>query len=47
MEKLAVEGSFSVAAGESMNPEGKADHGSTQTVLTKEESEGVKLAENE
>ena len=30
-----------------MNSEGKAGHWSTQTVLTKEESEGVKLAENE
>ena len=47
MEKLAVEGSFSVTAGGSMNPEGKADHWSTQTVFTKEESEGVKVAVNE
>ena len=30
-----------------MHPEGKADHWSTQTVLTEEEHEGVKLAENE
>ena len=40
MEK--VEGSFSVTAGGSMDPERKADHWSTRTVLTKEESEGVK-----
>ena len=30
-----------------MNPERKADHWSTQTVLTKEESKEVKGAENE
>ena len=47
MEKLAVEGTFSVAASGSMNPERKAGHWSTQTVLTKEESEGVKRTENE
>ena len=47
MEKLAVQGFFSVAASGSKHPGGNADHWSTQTVLTKEESEGVKLAENE
>ena len=35
MEKLEVEGSFSVTAGGSMDPERKADHWSTQTVLVK------------
>ena len=47
MEKLAVEGSFSVAASGSKHLDGKADQWSTQTVLTKEESEGVRLAANE
>ena len=47
MQKLEVEGSFSVTQGGSMDPEMKADHWSTRTVLTKEESEGVKGAENE
>ena len=47
MEKLEVEGSFSVAEGGSMDPERKADHWSARTVLTKEKSEEVKLAENE
>ena len=47
MEKLAVEGSLSVAASGSKHPDGKTDHWSTQTVFTKEESEGVRLAENE
>ena len=47
IEKLAVEGSFSVTTGGSMNPDSKADHWSTRTVLTKEENEGVKGAENE
>ena len=54
MEELEVEGSFSVAEGGSMDPERKggplvnsegADHWSTRRVLTKEESEGVRLAE--
>ena len=30
-----------------MDPERKADHWSTRTVLTKEESEGVKVSEHE
>ena len=47
MEKLAVEESVSVTAGGSMNPERKADHRSARTVLTIEESEEVKGAENE
>ena len=47
MEKLAVEGRFSVAASGSTNPEGKADRWLGRTVLTKEEREGVKLAGNE
>ena len=47
MEKLEVEGSFSVAEGGSSDPERKADHSSARTVLAKEESEGVKGAENE
>ena len=47
MEKLEVEGSFSVAEGGSTDPKRKADHSSARTVLTKEESEGVKGAENE
>ena len=47
MENLAVEGSFSVAAGGSKYRDGKVDHWSTQTVLVKEESDGVKLAETE
>ena len=47
MEKLQVEGSFSVTEGGSMDPERKADHWSARTVLTKEECEGVKGAENE
>ena len=47
MQKLEVEGSFSVTQGRSMDPEMKADHWSTRAVLTKDESEGVKGAENE
>ena len=47
MEKLEVEGSFSVAEGGSMHSEGKADHWSARMVLTKEESEEVKGTENE
>ena len=47
MEKLAEEGPFSVAASGSKHPDGKADHWSIQTVLTREESEGVRLAETE
>ena len=47
MEMLELEGRFTVTAGGSVHPEGKADHRSTQTVFTKEGSEGVKGAENE
>ena len=39
VEKLEVEGSFSVTEDGSMDPERKADHWSVRTVLTKEESE--------
>ena len=41
VQKLEVEGSFSVTQGGSMDPEMKADHWSTRAVLTKDESEGV------
>ena len=47
VEKLEVEGSFSVTEGGSMDTERKADHWSARTVLTKEESEEVKGAEKE
>ena len=47
MEKLEVEGSFSVAEGGSTDPKRKADHSSARTVLTEEESEGLKGVENE
>ena len=47
MEKQEVKGSFSVAESGSMGPERKADRWSARTVLTKEEREGVKGAENE
>ena len=47
MEKLEVEGSFSVAEGGSMDPERNAGHWSARKVLTKEEGEEVKGAENE
>ena len=47
MEKLEVEGSFSVAEGGSMDPERKADHWSVRTKTTKEEGEEVKGAEYE
>ena len=47
MEKLEVEGSFSVAEGRPMDPERKADHWSARKVLTKEEGEEVKGGENE
>ena len=40
MEKLEVEGSFSVAEGGTTDPKRKADHSSARTV-------GVKEAENE
>ena len=40
MEKLEVEGSFSVTVGGSVDPERKVDHWSTRTVLTKAESDG-------
>ena len=39
MEKLEVEGSFSVAEGGSMDPERKADHWSARKMSTKEEGE--------
>ena len=45
MEKLVVDGSFSVTNGGSMDPESEADQWSTRTVRTKEESEGVKGAD--
>ena len=47
MEKLAVEGSLSVAASGFKHRDGKADHWSTQTALTTDESRGVGLAVNE
>ena len=47
MEKLEAEGSFSVAEGGSTDPKRKADHPTARTVLAKEESDGVKGAENE
>ena len=47
VEKLEVEGSFSVTEGGFMDTERKADHWSARTVLTKEESEEVKGAEKE
>ena len=47
MEKLEIEGTFPFTEGGSMDPERKADQWSTRTVLSKEESEGVKGAENE
>ena len=37
MEKVEVEGSFSVAKGGSMAPERKTDHWSSRTVHTKED----------
>ena len=47
MEKLEVEGSFSVAEGGSLDPERMADRWSTRTLLTKEEGEGVNAAADE
>ena len=47
MEKLAVEGFIPLAESGPKYPDGKVDHWSTQTVLTKEESEGVRPAVNE
>ena len=42
-----MEGAFSVAVSGSKNPDGKADRWWTPTVITKAESEGVRLAVTE
>ena len=47
MENLAVEGTVSVTASGSKNPEWKGDHWSAGAVITSEECEGVRLAVTE
>ena len=47
MEKLEVEGSFSVEEGGSVDPDRKADHESARKVPTEERGEEIKGADEE